>query len=283
MVIGPYDHFGAQGYPLSSLLDYKIDEVANIPIQNLVYQWFDYTLKDGPKPELLKDKFNYQVMGSNTWQHAPSLEKVSNGTLTFYLGSKNNLTETPESLTSFIPQQVDFKDRSDYTETSDDTYCGFSAIEPKTLPVNKNLIAFESEPLQEPMVLSGIPKAYLDLEINKKDFDIVFQLYERKPDGSYFALSNNLERASLAKDRSNRQLLIPNQKQKVPFETNFMTSRQLQKGSRIVILVGVNKSSDFQINYGTGKDVSDESIIDAVEPLTIKWYNTCKFILPVMK
>ncbi|WP_162127939.1 CocE/NonD family hydrolase [Flavobacterium phycosphaerae] len=281
LLIGPYDHFGAQGYPLATLNDYKIDEVANISIQNIVFQWFDYTLKDGPKPELLKDKVTYQVMGANTWRHAPSIDGMHNAVMRLHVGSHHQLTKTPESTTGFITQEINFKDRTDYKEVSDNAYCGFEAIAPKTLPADNNLMVLESDPLDAPMVLSGFPKAYLDIEINKKDLDIVFQLYEKKPDGSYFALSNNLQRASLAKDRTKRHLLTPNEKQQIPFENTFLTCRQLQKGSRIVILLGVNKTADCQINYGTGKEVSEESIKDAEEPLKIKWYHSSIFELPV--
>ncbi len=283
LVIGPYDHFGAQDYPLTSLNDYKIDAVANISIHNLIFQWFDYTLKQGPKPELLKDKVNFEVMGANTWNHVPSLDKMYNQELSFYLGSNNKLTGSSDNPSGFTPLLIDLKERNDYKAPNDNEYCGFKDFEPKTLPVDKNLLVFESDPLDVPMVLSGAPKAYLDLEINKRDLDITFQLYEKKPDGSYFALSNNLERASLAKDLKQRELLIPNVKQHIPFENNFMACRQLQKGSRIVILLGVSKNNSCQINYGTGKDVSEESIKDADEPLRIKWYNSSKFIIPLMK
>ena len=280
-IIGPYDHFGAQGYPKVSLNDYTIDEVANIPIQEIVYQWFDYTLKEGPKPDILKDKVNYQLMGANTWNHVPSIEKMANATLTFHLAAENKLSASSEISNGFIPQEIDFKDRSDFKLTGDTDYCGFAAFQPKVLPENKNLIVFESDPLEEPLAITGSLKAYLDLEINKKDLDIVLQLYEKKPDGTYFALSNNLGRASFAKDKANRQLLMPNQKQSIPFESNFMACRQLQEGSKIVILLGVNKNANWQINYGTGKDVSDESIEDADEPLKIKWFSSSKIVIPV--
>ena len=281
LLIGPYDHGGAQGYPKSSLNDYTIDEVANIQIQEIVYQWFDYTLRNGTKPEILKDKVNYQVMGANTWEHAPSLEKMHNAELTYYIAKGNKLTTAPVSTTGYIPQQMDFKDRSDYKTGKDNDYCGFSAIQPQTLPKDDHFVIYESEPLTAPMAITGMLKAYVDVVINKKDFDIALQLYEHKPDGTYFALSNNLQRASFAKDKTKRQLLTPNLKVTIPLETNFMACRQLQKGSRIVILLGLSKSPDWQINYGTGKDVSDESIKDAQEPLNVKWYNTSKIILPV--
>jgi uncharacterized protein len=42
-----------------------------------------------------------------------------------------------------------------------------------------------------------------------------------------------------------------------------MISKRLSKGSRLLLTLNVNKHGFSQINYGTGKDVSDESITDA--------------------
>jgi len=288
LLIGPYDHFGAQGYPKATLNDYTIDDVANIPIQEIVFQWFNFTLKNGPKPEILKDKVNYQLMGANVWNHAPSLDKMSNDKLTFHISStKNNgnyslITSKIQKL-NFITQTIDFKDRSIIKATNDDTYCGFELMQPKKLPENQDLIVFESQPLQETIAITGALRANLVMECNKKDLDIVIQLYEKRPDGTYFALSNNIQRASLAKDSTKRQLLKPNVIEYIPVNTNFLACKQLQKGSQIVILLGVNKNQDWQINYGTGKDVSDESIKDATIPLKIKWYGSSTIELPILK
>ncbi len=50
-----------------------------------------------------------------------------------------------------------------------------------------------------------------------------------------------------------------------------MTSRFLPKGTRLVVVLNVNKNPATQLNYGSGKDVSAESIADAGEPLRIQW------------
>jgi hypothetical protein len=52
-------------------------------------------------------------------------------------------------------------------------------------------------------------------------------------------------------------------------------------GSRIVVLLTVIKQPDMQINYGTGKDVSDETIADANEPLIIKWFGDSFVEIPI--
>ena len=68
---------------------YETDPVARIDIvADLRYQWFDWVLKGGPKPALLADKVNYEVVGANRWKHAPSVAAMSNGALRFYLGAR---------------------------------------------------------------------------------------------------------------------------------------------------------------------------------------------------
>ena len=58
-------------------------------------------------------------------------------------------------------------------------------------------------------------------------------------------------------------------------------SRQLAAGSRLVVVLNVNKNAFAQVNHGTGKDVSDESIADAGEPLRVRWYGDILVRLPI--
>jgi len=57
-------------------------------------------------------------------------------------------------------------------------------------------------------------------------------------------------------------------------------SRQLAAGSRVVVLLSAIKESGRQINYGTGKDVSDETTEDARVPLKIKWFSDSYIDIP---
>jgi hypothetical protein len=47
------------------------------------------------------------------------------------------------------------------------------------------------------------------------------------------------------------------------------------------VLLNIIKQPDLQINYGTGKDVSDETIADAGQPLQIKWFGGSYIDIPV--
>jgi uncharacterized protein len=287
LIIGPFDHGGSQYYPSKKLAGYRIDSVARIPIIDIVFQWFDHVLKDSSLPAILKNRVNFEVMGLNQWKHVSSLDEMHNDSLTFYFGNISSrkqypLLKTRPTTPGYIAQQVDLADRN-YVRVQSGDIDAFSLIVDSVLNPEKEKLIFVSDPIDTPFAISGALSASIAASINKKDIDLVLDLYEETPDGKFFALNQTLQRASYAKDRTKRQLLEPGKIETIPLNNTFLTSKQLQKGSRIVIAIGVNKSPSWQMNYGTGRDVSDETIKDAAVPLEIKWYNNSYIKLPVLR
>ena len=62
-----------------------------------------------------------------------------------------------------------------------------------------------------------------------------------------------------------------------------MVCRKLNKGSRLLVTLNVNTKANAQINYGTGKDVSDEDISDAKIPSQVEWQNDSYVKIPLWK
>jgi uncharacterized protein len=273
LVIGPYDHWSAQRKPSKSLMGYEIDSVAHVSMMNLAYDWLDFILKGKPKPELLLDRVNYQVMGANEWKHAPSLQHINNDTLTFYL-DHTTLTPLKPIKAGFEKQHVDFKDRN-----SQNNYFTPLIIF-DTLDASNGLV-FSTAPFQKEYTINGSFSGDLMVTVNKKDMDVSMALYELMPDGKYFFLTRFTGRASYAKNHSKRQLLQPGKKEHIPIGNTRFVSKKISKGSRLVILLNVNKHPFEMINYGSGKPVSEETIDDAGEPLQIKWYNNSSIKIPI--
>jgi len=73
---------------------------------------------------------------------------------------------------------------------------------------------------------------------------------------------------------STRHLLDPGSAATVPFEQDYLFSRLIAKGSRLLLTVNVNKNAFAEVNYGTGKDVSTEDIDDADAPVQVDWLTT---------
>lgn len=282
VIIGPYGHFGTQVGGELNLYDYKVDSTAIINIKKITYQWFDYILKNGQKPAMLKDKINYEVMGANEWRSAPSIDKMNNGFLKFYLTDKKSgkyysLNPKKPIKKSYLSQDIDFVNR----QLQNNDYYPDPIIR-KEIDTTNGYV-FISDPLKEPILVNGSFLGEIKAGINKKDLDIGITLYEVMPNGEYFHLSYFVGRASYAKDITKRNLLKPNQIESIPFSNTHLVSKQLSKGSRLVVVINVNKNPFSELNYGTGKEVIEETIKDAKEPLKVKWYNDSFIKIPIWK
>jgi uncharacterized protein len=283
LVIGPYDDSTVQGGAVAELHGFQVDPAALINLHELLYQWFDHVLKRGATPLLLKSRVNYEVMGANEWRHAATLEAMATGSLRLYLdesafGDGHRMTQRKASRAAFIRQTINFSDRSDAGWTPPTDF-----ISKHLIPHNG--IMFVSERLAKPTEIDGLFSGRLDFTVNKLDMDPNIMLYELSADGDYVRLfTPSFEfRASYVRDRVHRQLLEAGSRQQLTFRSERMTSRQLQAGSRLVMVLGINKRPDREINYGTGKDVSEESIEDGKIPLKIRWYNDSYIEVPVRR
>lgn len=278
LVIGPYDHYGAQGAIKNNLRGYTIDPAANIDHNTLSYEWFDYILKGKKKPGFLKGKVNYQVMGTNQWKSAANIDEISNKKLKLFL-SRSKLQEVKPALDNTL-QTISFTNRKDTLQNFDRYKIMDMAIDPAVL---KDKLVFESDALQDPVEINGSFTGNLKVTINKKDIDVKIILYELTSKGEYIQLSSYLGRASYAKNKEKRQLLVPGKISEIPVNNTYFVSKKIEKGSKLIIVLGVNTSPFEQMNYGTGKDVSLETIADAKEPLEIKWYNDSYVEIPILR
>ena len=283
LIIGPYDDAVMTRGPLSTLQSYVVDPAAVVDLHELRYQWFDHELKGAATPSLLKSRVNFELMGANEWHHAASIEAMAKGSLKFYLdagaaaGGGHRLTQH-KSPNAFVPQAVNLVDRKD------------SAWVPSIDLINTSLatrndVMFVSEPLTKPTEFNGLFSGRLDFTVNKMDMDLYLILYERLASGEYIRLfSPSYEiRASYARDRVHRHLLKAGERQELTFRSERMTGRRLSPGSRLVLVLGINKRPDREINYGTGGDVSEESIADGKVPLKILWHNDSYVEIPIRR
>ncbi len=280
LLLGPYDDDVIERGAAPILRGMQVDPAALIDLRDLQYQWFDHVLKGGPRPELLRSRVNFEVMGANEWRHVGSPESMSRGALRFYLdpkleGDGHLLAGRRGSSTAFISQTVNLADRSDASWTPPANLVGRD-------PQSHNGVTFMSEPLRHSLDLSGLFSGRLDLVINKQDVDLNVTFYELLPSGDYVQLFDPPYefRASYLRDRVHRRLLEAGERQELTFHSERVTSRKVQAGSRIVVVLGVNKRPDQEINYGTGGDVSAESIADAKVPVRIKWYGDSYIDIP---
>lgn len=287
LLIGPYDDAVTQRGVQPALRGYTVDPAALVDLRELRYQWFDSVLKGAPAPALLKDRVNFEVMGANEWRHAASLEAMGNGTLKLYLdatavGASHRLVQARKGkVPAFVTQVVNLADRNE----PDANWMPQTDIVSEGVEV-RNAVAYVGSPLPHALELQGAWSGRLDFTVNKVDVDLRFTAYELQPNGDYVQLFEPyVLRASYAQDRVRRRLLRAGERQSLAFRLERLTSRKLQAGSRLVLVLGVNKRPDQEINYGTGGDVAAESLEDegAKVPVKIRWYSDSYIDVPVRR
>ncbi|WP_202842890.1 CocE/NonD family hydrolase [Luteimonas saliphila] len=271
LLIGPYDHFGAQAPVKQRVLrGYAIDPSAQFDTREITFQWLDHVLRGAQRPALVRDKVNYQWMGGDAWRHAPSLAAAATPVAFHLVDSRSGAYRSlsPEAPPAARPlrQTVDFADRT----TRGHGYYP-SPIVRDAIEVDSGF-AFVSEPFERPTSVVGTFSGELKVRIDKRDFDFMVVLYELRPDGSAMQLSYFVGRASHARDMTRRELLVPGEWTRIPFERSRMTARRMEPGNRLLVVVDVLKDAHHQVNHGTGRDVSDESLADATVPLTVEWH-----------
>jgi uncharacterized protein len=285
LVIGPWNNESIDNGPTPELRGLALDPVAQLDLDDLRYQWFDQIFRRGPWPAFIKGRVNIELAGANDWLHAATLEELANGSVRYFLDPvsvkpgpagryrlalRRSVHPQPVTLLAKLADRTD----ADWTPSS--------TLVMKSLS-EQNALILVSDPLSHATDLVGTPKAHLDFTPNKFDVDLAITMYEQLANGDYVALFGPPYefRASYAHDRAHRHLLQAGVQQQLDVTLQRVVGRRLQAGSRLVICIAVIKRPDLQINYGTGGDVSTESIADGRIPMRIRWNGGTYFELPV--
>lgn len=280
LLIGPYDHFGAQAANKAlQLRDYDVDPSAQFDTPALTFQWLDHILRDAPRPPLLRDQVNFQLMGADRWGHAPSLDAAAGSYQAFHLSAvrtgRYHQLQAQMPRSGHLRQTVDLADRSEQRHS----YYPYPIMALEDTP--DTALSFVSEPFAAPMDMIGSFSGDLKVRPNKRDFDFTVTLYELLADGRRMQLSYYVGRASHVRDTTTRQLLQPGRWTHLPFDRTRMVARRLAAGSRLLVKVDVLKDAMHQVNHGSGRDVSDESTADAGEPLQVDWHSDSVVTIPL--
>lgn len=296
LVIGPWDHHAAQfgtisplGTKTSSTLrGIRLDDAGQFDIIGLRYQWFDWIFGRGPKPAILQAPVNFEVMGENRWAHAPSVAAMG-VPRRYYLRSPETpdgraLLGQPDQATAVL-QSVDFKDRSDADRFAPNGPLIDQALDDWPIVTRgsglANSVVFETKPLDQATEVSGLFSTDLDLTANKRDLDVAVTLFDLTPQGEWIQLSYDWQRASYAEDPSRRELLTPGRRTHLRLTARRTTSRVLAKGDRLAVVIGVIKQPGEEINYGTGRPVTEETVADAGDPLQVRWWGDSSVDVPI--
>ena len=278
LIIGPWDHAGTRT-PTDEVDGVKLGPRALLDLNDLHRQWYDWTMKSGPRPEFLKKLVAYYVLapgnsGANgEWRYADSLQAASVPAREFYLDGNGDghgvlrsgsLGEAkPKSgadeyvydpLDLHRGETIEGPDRKEKNALLDQSYA---------LNIGQDGLVYHSEPFAGETEFVGCPQLTLWVSIDTPDTDLSADLYEIQPDGTSIALWSDVRRLRYRESLREAKLVQPGEIVRCDFTPGTFVGRRLMKGSRLRLIVSSPNSIALHKNYNSGGIVADEGAKDA--------------------
>ncbi len=295
IIIGPWNHSGTRE-PKREIYDLKFGDRAVIDMNEIQRDWFNWTLKGRSQPEFLKGRVSYFVMGENKWDYAENLDEISNDSLKLYLSSsddkasdifhsgclgKSSLSEQKPDIFTYDPLDATY-----FSSYLEDGPWVDMCLYKNSEAYKENQLIYHSSPLPEDLVVAGQINFSAYIEMNVKDTDFEYLVYEVKSDGSGIFLTTEILRARYRDSLYEEVLATPGKIHKYNFISSFFLVRKLQEGSRIRFIFRALNNPFWQKNFNSGGKVEEETAEDA-KMANIKLYhdkNHPSFIeIPIMR
>lgn len=245
-VIGPWDHGGTRT-PRDVMAGEAVDPQSILDMNALHLAWYDWTLKDGPKPAFLKDQLVYLTLGSGEWQSAPSLEAFDAG-ISLHPARGGMLAQGADPGT--------FRYRLDTRRLGTANPIGFEAAPADTQDIDAlgdDGLIFDSAPSPGPMILAGFPRLTAWLSTSRRGGDVFASLLLVTPDGKARRIGFDVARLERPAGRAAQ----PTQ---VLFDALGFVARKVPAGSRIRLVFHSDPPGFLEANPGNGGDVAKDPL-----------------------
>ena len=272
LIVGPWNHAGTRT-PNREVGGLKFGEASMLDLNNLHREWYDWTMKSGPKPAFLKQRVAYYIAGREKWKYAASLEAIAGATRTLFLNSTDSGasdamhsgTLDPEKPTAqlaydrYVYDPLDL--RPGALETADNP--NSLTVETEPLHLFGDGLIYHSAPFEEDTEISGNVRLVASIAMDVPDTDFEVNLYEILPNGGSVLLTGDSLRARYRESTRKPTAVDPGQIVKYDFRGFTFFSRRIAKGSRLRLMLRSPNSIGVEKNYNSGGVVATESGKDA--------------------
>lgn len=265
VVVGPNNHcqFAALG-PNFRSGDRALGD-ATLDADGLVHAWFDRWLKgDEDRFPESTPHVQYFNMGENRWRSDEQWPPAGARTVRMYLrsdGAANSLYGDGR-LSVEAPPPGEAPDRYRYDPMNPVQTIGggdccngglvtAGAFDQRPIQARNDVLVYTSEPLTEPMQVSGFVDAVLRVSSSAPDTDFAVKLVDVAPDGTAYILGDTIIRARYRDGFDQPQPLTPGEVATVQ-PTPITISNTFQPGHRIRIEVTSSNFPKFVRNLNTG-------------------------------
>jgi hypothetical protein len=272
LIIGPWDHAGTRT-PNRDVAGLRFGEASLVDLNRLHKEWYDWTMKEGKKPEFLKKRVAYYVVGpgAECWKYTDNLDSIASEKRLMYLHSGGTANDVFSSGT--LGSDKPAKEKPDsYTYDPLDTRpaeveraAGENGLTDQRAALNLfgNGLIYHSGAFTEATEISGYPKFTCWMAMDVPDTDFQVTVYEIMPDGTSIVLAQDQMRARYRDSLRQEKLVKPREINSYEFKSFTWFSRRVSKGSRLRLLLTSPNSFALEKNYNSGGVVAEESAKDA--------------------
>ena len=271
LIIGPWDHPGTRT-PNKEFGGLKLGEACMLDLNKLHTEWYDWTLKGGPRPEFLKQRVAYYLAGAEEWKYADSLDSISNGTRRLYLNSANGsandvfrsgtLDEVPPAKAQpdcYVYDPLDVRP----ADLEREEIKNYITDQRYALNLFGNGLVYHSASFDADTEITGYLRFVVWIALDVPDTDFQAIVYEILRDGSSIILTQDMLRARYRESLRQEKLVTMGEINRYEFDGFTFFSRRIAEGSRLRLLITSPNSIYIQKNYNSGGVVADESGKDA--------------------
>jgi hypothetical protein len=269
LVIGPWDHQGTT-HPRRDVSGLSFGAPSLVDVSALVRDWFDFTLRGGPRPAFLAKRVAYYVAGAEEWRYADSLDELNGVVRRLFLASRGEAGDVFHS-GSLLPEAATGAASDHWTYDPLNTRPEELDRVPSDAPLTDQRYAinlygagavYHSEPFDAPAEILGTPKLSLWISMDVPDTDFVATLYLILPTGASIQLGEDALRARYRRSAAQEELVRSGAIERYDFTFPFH-ARVVPRGSQLRLVVRSPNTIGWEKNYNSGGAVADESAKDA--------------------
>ena len=282
LIIGPWDHAGTRT-PKAEVDGLTFGKASLLDMNKLHKEWYDWTMKSGGKPEFLKDRVAYYVVGEGAedWRYANTLEAVTAEMRPLYLDSHDAVANSVFASGTLGATSASGSKPDRYVyDPLDVTSAAIQAVEVPNMLTDQRLVlqqsgkqlVYHTAPFLNTLDVAGTFKLSAWISIDQPDTDFYVSVAEILPDGSSIFLTDDMQRARY---RGNQRAGKPVTKGSVlryDFDNFIWVARRIQAGSRLRLVVSPINSMYIEKNYNAGGVVAEETGKDA-RKVTVSLYH----------
>jgi len=270
LIIGPWDHAGTRT-PKKEVGGLKFDDASILDLNELHKEWYNWTLRDGKKPDFLKKRIAYYVVGAEEWKYADNLETIATAKRTFYLKSDGYANDVFHSgmlseekpgrspVDRYVYDPLDIRP----AELEREETKNYLTDQRYTLNLFGNGLVYHSQPFEDDTEITGYLKFEAWIEMDVPDTDFEASVYEIMSDGTCIYLTGDMLRARYRESLRQEKLVKAGEINRYEFNGFYFFSRRIAKGSRLRLVLKCPNSIYWQKNYNSGGVVAEETAKDA--------------------